>query len=131
MFRVTIIYPDQPGARFDQDYYLKKHVPTMKQLLQGMPGFLNISVERSFDASSWGASFALMTCHYTFDSLQNTMLAMSDLAGQMRADIPKFSNVVPTVYVNELIQSHSSDEVISRFGDSMLSDLPSSWMAPR
>lgn len=128
MIRVPILYPDRPGARFNQDYYLNKHLPTIVHLLHGMPGFLDISVERSFDASQWGSSMALMTCHYTFDSLPNAMLAMSDLAPQMRADVSNFSNVEPTVYVNETIQSYSADGVLTSFGESTLSDLPSSWL---
>ena len=30
MIKVSVMYPNKPGARFDQAYYLDKHMPMVK-----------------------------------------------------------------------------------------------------
>jgi hypothetical protein len=30
MIKVSVIYPNKPGARFDHDYYRMKHLPSLR-----------------------------------------------------------------------------------------------------
>ena len=33
MIKVSVLYPNKPGAKFDMDYYVNKHVPLVQQKL--------------------------------------------------------------------------------------------------
>jgi len=46
MIKISIFYPNTPGARFDMDYYLHTHMPMSIEKLSAGQGFRGISVER-------------------------------------------------------------------------------------
>ncbi|MGA9368763.1 MAG: EthD family reductase, partial [Steroidobacteraceae bacterium] len=33
MIKVSVMYPNKPGARFDHDYYRDRHMPLVKRLM--------------------------------------------------------------------------------------------------
>jgi uncharacterized protein (TIGR02118 family) len=42
MIKVSVMYPNKPGARFDQAYYLDKHMPMVKARMG--PTLIDVSV---------------------------------------------------------------------------------------
>ena len=48
MIKVSVMYPNKPGARFDHAYYLQKHMPDG----QGTHG-LSAEVLRSREGARW------------------------------------------------------------------------------
>ncbi|MDN5874684.1 MAG: EthD family reductase [Sinobacteraceae bacterium] len=47
MTKVSILYPNKVGGRFDFDYYVGQHVPRSIELLSQHPGFRRVTVERA------------------------------------------------------------------------------------
>ncbi len=106
MIKISILYPNTPGARFDMDYYVKKHMPMSIELLGTHPGFKSVSVERGLGGAAPGTDAAYTAmCHFHFDSVESFMAAFSPNAATLQADIPNYTDVVPIIQVNEVLIS--------------------------
>lgn len=46
MVRISILYPNSKGSRFDVSYYVETHMPMSIRLLSAHPGYRGVSVER-------------------------------------------------------------------------------------
>ncbi len=46
MIKISILYPNTSGSRFDMVYYVEKHMPMSIRLLSAHPGFKGVSVEK-------------------------------------------------------------------------------------
>ncbi len=103
MFNISSIYPRKEGYRFDFDYYLNKHMPMSIELLSGAKGFKGVSVERGveIDEPRIESSYVAM-CHYYFDSLENFMVAFMPHAKELQGDIVNYTNIEPTIQINEV-----------------------------
>jgi uncharacterized protein (TIGR02118 family) len=106
MITITILYPNAPGARFDMDYYVDKHMPMSIALLGAHPGFKGVSVERGVGGAAPGSDapyFAM--CHFRFDSAESFMAAFAPNAAALQGDIPNYTDVAPVIQVNEVLIS--------------------------
>ncbi len=103
MFNITSIYPMKEGYEFDFDYYLKTHMPMSIALLSKAKGFKGVSVEKgvSIEEPKIEPSYVAM-CHYYFESLEDFMNAFSPHAEKLQADITNYTNIEPTIQVNEV-----------------------------
>jgi uncharacterized protein (TIGR02118 family) len=103
MFNISSIYAKQEGFEFDFDYYLNKHMPRSMELLSGAKGFRGVSVERGIDIDALGleSSYVAM-CHYYFDTLEDFMAAFGPHAEELQGDIANYTNIEPTIQINEV-----------------------------
>ena len=106
MIRISILYPNEPGSRFDMDYYLETHMPRSIELLSVAPGFKGVSVERGVSgaAADLSPAFTAM-CHFLFESVEAFMAAFMPHAAELQGDIPNYTDVSPTIQVNEVVIS--------------------------
>ena len=106
MFNISSIYPRIEGYRFDFDYYLNRHMPRSIELLSGAKGFVGVSVEKGIDLEEprIDSSYVAM-CHYYFDSLEDFMTAFAPHAEELQGDIPNYTNIEPTIQINEVLTS--------------------------
>ena len=42
MIKVSVMYPNTPGARFDHEYYRDKHMPLVKARMEGACKFYTV-----------------------------------------------------------------------------------------
>lgn len=57
MTRISFLYPNRKGARFDMDYFVEKHMPWSIGLLSANAGFKGVSVERGVSGvTPWARS---------------------------------------------------------------------------
>jgi uncharacterized protein (TIGR02118 family) len=106
MIKISILYPNTLGARFDMDYYVDKHMPNSIELLSTHPGFKGVSVERGLGGAVPGVDAAYIAmCHFHFDSFESFMAAFSPNAATLQADIPNYTDVAPIIQVNEVLIS--------------------------
>lgn len=106
MIRISILYPNREGSRFDHRYYVETHMPLSIELLGRHPGFKGVSVERGVAGALPGTqpAYAAM-CHFLFDSLEAFMAAFTPHAAQLQGDIPNYTDVEPVIQVNEVVIS--------------------------
>jgi uncharacterized protein (TIGR02118 family) len=103
MFNISSIYPKKEGYEFDFDYYLNKHMPRSIELLSAAKGFKGVSVERGIeiDEPKIESSYVAM-CHYYFESLEDFMAAFAPHAEELQGDIANYTNIEPTIQINEV-----------------------------
>jgi uncharacterized protein (TIGR02118 family) len=102
MIKVTILYPNTPGARFDFDYYAKTHMPMSIRLLG--PRIRGVSVERGVEAAEPGVPPAFVAlCHFTCDSRQSFEAAFLPQAAVLQGDMPNYTDIVPIIQFSEIM----------------------------
>lgn len=101
MITVTVLYPNEEGAKFDMSYYLGKHIPMVKKLLG--PALKGVVVEQGIGGGEPGAKAAYaVLCHLRFDSAQSFEAAFGPHAGAVQADVRNYSSVAPVIQLSEI-----------------------------
>ncbi|WP_169204283.1 EthD family reductase, partial [Aromatoleum bremense] len=68
MIRVSVLYPNAAGTKFDMAYYRNKHIPMVKQLLGIACKRIDVDHGLAGAQPELSATFAAMA-HLTFDSV--------------------------------------------------------------
>jgi uncharacterized protein (TIGR02118 family) len=111
MVKISILYPNTPGATFDMEYYLRTHMPMSLARLRAHPGFLSLTVERGVPAPQSAAppSYVAM-CHYTFTTAEDFVAAFMPHAAVLQDDIANYTTIPPVVQFSivEIAESRPS-----------------------
>ena len=106
MIKISILYPNKPGSRFDMSYYVDKHMPVSISLLSKHPGFKGVSVERGVGGAAPGSEAAFVAmCHFSFTSAEDFVAAFIPHAAQLQGDMPNYTDISPTIQFNEVLIS--------------------------
>ncbi len=106
MIKVTVVYPNKPGARFDHSYYRDTHMPMVQKLLgEGCRGY---SVDRGVGGGGPGqdAPFVAMG-HIYSDSLQSFGAAFAPHAKTIMSDIQNYTDIEPVMQTSEVVVERS------------------------
>ena len=89
MIRISILYPNSAGARFDLGYYVDTHMPMSIDLIGRHPGFKGVLVERGLGGAAPGspAPYVAM-CHFLFTAVEDFMAAFVPHAAVLQRDMP-------------------------------------------
>ncbi len=103
MFRVSVMYPNQEGLRFDIHYYRTKHMELVKNLLKPF-GLIKVEVDRGL--SGGGSLPAPYVCvgHLYFDSKDGYDRGVAEKGSMLRGDIPNFTNATPIRQISEILE---------------------------
>jgi len=101
MVRITILYPNRPGAHFNTDYYLAVHMPRSIELLG--PALKGVSVEmgRSGGVPDQPAPFFAI-CSFTCESVDAFMTAFLPHLAELHGDIPNYTDVEAVIQISDL-----------------------------
>jgi len=103
MTKVSILYPNTRGARFDFDYYVSKHMPRSIELLSTHPGFHRVTVEQGVSgAEPDSLPGYVAACFYTFDSVESFVAAFTPHAEELQGDMKHYTDIAPQVQFNEI-----------------------------
>lgn len=104
MIKISILYPNNKGARFDLRYYIDKHMPISIGLLSAHHGFRCVSVEHGLGGGITGTEAAYVAMsHYQFDTVENFMAAFTPHAAVLQGDMPNYTDIEPVIQVNEVL----------------------------
>ncbi|QSA96117.1 EthD family reductase [Methylococcus sp. EFPC2] len=104
MIKISILYPNNEGARFDFRYYVERHMPMSIDLLSVHPGYRGVSVEQGVGGAVPGAEPAYVAmCHFLFDALESFLAAYTPHAAVLQGDMPNYTDIVPLIQVNEVL----------------------------
>lgn len=102
MIKVSVLYPNTPDARFDLDYYLKRHVPMVLERCAG--AIKRGEIERGVAGFEPGSKAPFcIAAHLLFDSTESMQSAFGANLPEFIADLPNFTNLQPTVQVGEVV----------------------------
>jgi len=101
MIRVTFLYPNKPGSRFNADYYIDSHMPLAIKLLG--PALKAVSAEIGLSGAMPGsqAPNAAMAS-FTFESVEAFTAAVMPHYAELQADIPNYTDIEPIVQISEI-----------------------------
>jgi uncharacterized protein (TIGR02118 family) len=99
MIKASVMYPNGENATFDIDYYCKKHMALVRELL-GVKA-KGIEVDQGIGQPGSPAPFIAMG-HLLFDSVEDFQSAMAAHGPKLMADIPNYTNTRPTIQVSEV-----------------------------
>jgi len=106
MIKISILYPNDKGSRFDLRYYVETHMPRSIALLSAHPGFKSVSVEHGLGGAMPGTNAAYIAmCHYQFDSIESFMAAFTPHAAELQDDMPNYTDIEPVIQFNEVLIS--------------------------
>jgi uncharacterized protein (TIGR02118 family) len=110
MTKISILYPNREGSRFDLLYYLDAHIPRTKELLSSHPGFKGVSVDRGAAAAEPGtdAPYVIM-CHLLFDSLEDFQAAFAPHSTTLQEDVPNYTDIQPLIQISDVLLSQTRE----------------------
>jgi len=102
MFRVSIMYPNQEGARFDLNYYRTKHMELAKKLFKPF-GLIKTEVDRGVSGGGGQPPPYIYVGHLYFDSKDGYDRGVAEVGLIIRGDIANYTNVTPIRQISEIV----------------------------
>ena len=107
MIKVSVMYPNKPGARFDHEYYRDKHMPLVKARMGDACRYY--SVDKGLAGGEPGSPPAYVgLCHIHVDSVESFQSAFGPHAGEILGDIPNYTDLQPVIQLSEVVVENSA-----------------------
>lgn len=106
MIKISILYPNNKGSRFDVSYYVETHMPMSIKLLSTYQGFNGVSVEHGLGGTVPGSEPTYIAmCHFLFNSVEDFLAAFMPNAEVLQGDMPNYTDIEPVIQFNEVLIS--------------------------
>jgi len=102
MIKVSVMYPNTPGARFDHEYYRDKHMPLVKSRMGDYCKYYTIDKGLNGMAPGAPATYIGM-CHLFSESADAFQTGFGPHAAEIMADIPKYTDLEPVMQMSEVV----------------------------
>jgi uncharacterized protein (TIGR02118 family) len=102
MIKVSVMYPNKPGARFDHTYYRDKHMPLVKARMGDACRFYTVDKGLAGGAPGDPATYVGM-CHIYCDSVDSFQAGFGPHAKEILADIPNYTDQSPVIQISEVV----------------------------
>ena len=101
MIKVSVLYPNRAGTRFDIAYYCSRHMPLVQRLLGS--SLKGVAVDQGIGGDQPGAPapYAAMG-HLLFDSVEAFQTSFGPHVAELMADIPNYTNSEPSIQISEV-----------------------------
>jgi uncharacterized protein (TIGR02118 family) len=103
MIRVTILYPNSEGKKFDMDYYSTKHLPMVASLLGDSLKLFEIDKGIAGRTPTDPIPYLAIGYLY-FDRLSAFQNSFRPHADKIRSDIPNYTDIQPVVQISEVLR---------------------------
>jgi len=101
MIKVSVFYPNNPGARFDMAYYMRTHIPMVQKLLK--PALKGTTVDQGLSGGAPGTAMTyFVIAEMLFNSVEEFQAAFEPHATEIRADVPKYTDIQPILQLSEV-----------------------------
>lgn len=102
MIKVSVMYPQDGGSRFDHDYYRDKHMPMVQDKLGAACKGYTVDKGLAGGAPGAGPTYIGM-CALYFDSVEAFQTAFAPHAKEIMADIPNYTDRSPVIQISEVV----------------------------
>ena len=101
MIKVSVLYPNNDGSKFDMSYYCNTHMPMVQEKLGKT--CKGVAVEQGVSGATPGSQPAFIAMgHLYFDSAADFQAAFGPHAAAIMADIPNYPDIQPTIQISEV-----------------------------
>ena len=102
MYKVSVMYPNQEGAKFDFEYYRTTHMQLVEKHLNSF-GLIKTGIDKGI--SGGGDQRAPFICigHLYFETQDDYDKGIAEVGSILRADIPNFTNTTPIRQISEVL----------------------------
>lgn len=102
MIKVSVMYPNKPGARFDHQYYRDKHMPMVKAKMGD--ACLRYTVDKGLAGGAPDAPATYVgMCQIFCDSVEAFQGSFGPHAGEIMADIANYTDLEPVIQISEVV----------------------------
>lgn len=102
MIKVSVMYPNTPGARFDHDYYRDKHMPLVKARMGDSCKYYTVDKGLAGGAPGTPATYIAM-CHIFSDSVAAFQSGFNPHAKEILGDIANYTDLAPVMQISEVV----------------------------
>ena len=107
MIKVSVMYLNKPGMRFDHDHYRTKHLPLIKSRMGVALNYYTIDKGLADgEGKPLGAYVAM--CHLLCDSVDEYQSSFGPHAQEIREDIPNFTDGTSIHQISEVVVENSA-----------------------
>lgn len=102
MIKVSVMYPNTPGTKFNHEYYRDKHMP-MVQAKMGA-ALKSYTVDKGLAGGAPGAPATYVCMGHLFcESLETFQAGFGPHAKEIMADIPNYTDIAPVMQISEVV----------------------------
>lgn len=103
LIKISIMYPYGEGKKFDMDYYKTKHMPMVAGYLGS--NLVRYTIEKGLASGIPNQPLPYMAIGtFYVKNLAEYQAAIAPHRDAIRADIPRYTNVVPVILVSEVVK---------------------------
>jgi uncharacterized protein (TIGR02118 family) len=102
MIKVSVMYPNRPGVRFDHEYYRNKHMPLVKSRMGASCKYYTVDKGLAGGAPGSPAVYVGM-CHIYCESVEAFQAGIGPHAPEIMADIANYTDAAPVIQVSEVV----------------------------
>ena len=101
MIKVTVMYPNTEGSKFDMAYYCNSHMPMVQEKLGA--ALKGVAVEQGIGGAEPGSPPPYLALgHLLFESVEAFQTSFGPHAQVLMGDIPNYTNTQPTIQISEV-----------------------------
>ncbi|WP_159691080.1 EthD family reductase [Cognatazoarcus halotolerans] len=109
MIKVSVMYKNAAGCRFDMDYYCKTHIPMVRDRLGA--ACKGIAVDKGLSGEEPGSSPSYIAMgHLFFDSPEAFQASFGPQAEVILADVPNYTDAEIVLQMSEVMINASRSE---------------------
>ncbi len=102
MIKVSVMYPNDPKARFDHEYYRDKHMPMVKKKMGDSCKSYTIDKGLGGGLPGTPATYVGM-CHIFCDLVDAFQAGFGPHAEEIMADIKNYTDLTPVIQISEVV----------------------------
>ena len=101
MIKVSVLYPNEEGKKFDMNYYCETHIPLVRKLLGD--SYTNTSVDEGVAGGTPGSKAPYFAMgHLYFNKMEDFISSFGPNAGAITGDIPNYTDTIPIIQISEV-----------------------------
>ena len=102
MIKVSVMYPNIPGARFNHEYYRDKHMPLVKERMGAACDHYTVDKGIAGGMPGMPPTYVGM-CHIYSPSVETFQAAFGPHMAEIMADIANYTDLVPLMQISEVV----------------------------
>ena len=103
MVRISVLYPNETGKKFDHDYYINRHMKLVRDRLTSF-GLVRTEVDKGVAGGAPGAAAPFVAIgHVYFSALEGFQKGMGQHGKEIMADIANYTTIQPQIQISEIV----------------------------